>query len=198
VDTFLTLENRHTGEILRMRRVRDVQGKIIMTMDGTLPPGTSGPPPHVHFYEYEEGSVKAGTLGARVGDRKIVVPAGGTAVLPARVVHSWWNAGDDMLEFSGQVTPVVDLDRYLQAVFAVVNASESGRPSVFYMAHVLWRHRHTQAVAMPPRVVQRIVLPVVLLVGRVLGKYRGDNWPGSPGSCPGAPQVHAENAHPLQ
>jgi len=198
VDTFLTLENRHTGEILRMRRVRDVQGKIIMTMDGTLPPGTSGPPPHVHFHEYEEGSVKAGTLGARVGDRKILVPAGGTAVLPARVVHSWWNAGDDMLEFSGQVTPVVDLDRYLQAVFAVVNASESGRPSVFYMAHVLWRHRHTQAVAMPPRVVQRIVLPVVLLVGRVLGKYRGDNWPGSPGSCPGAPQVHAENAHPLQ
>lgn len=198
MDTFLTLENRHTGEILRMRRVRDVQGKIIMTMDGTLPPGTSGPPPHVHFHEYEEGSVKAGTLGARVGDRKIVVPAGGTAVLPARVVHSWWNAGDDMLEFSGQVTPVVDLDRYLQAVFAVVNASESGRPSVFYMAHVLWRHRHTQAVAMPPRVVQRIVLPAVLLVGRVLGKYRGDNWPGSPGSCPGAPQVHAENAHPLQ
>ena len=198
MDTFLTLENRHTGEILRMRRVRDVQGKIIMTMDGTLPPGTSGPPPHVHFHEYEEGSVKAGTLGARVGDRKIVVPAGGTAVLPARVVHSWWNAGDDMLEFSGQVTPVVDLDRYLQAVFAVVNASESGRPSVFYMAHVLWRHRHTQAVAMPPRVVQRIVLPVILLVGRVLGKYRGDNWPGSPGSCPGAPQVHAENAHPLQ
>jgi quercetin dioxygenase-like cupin family protein len=42
--------------------------------------------------------VKAGTLGARVGDRKIVVSAGGTAVFPAQVVHSWWNAGEDMLE----------------------------------------------------------------------------------------------------
>lgn len=164
MDTFLTLENRHTGEILRMRRVRDVQGRIVMTIDGSLPPGTSGPPPHVHFHEREEGMVKAGTLGARVGDRKIIVPAGGTAVFPAQVVHSWWNAGEDMLELSGQVTPVVDLDRYLQAVFAVFNASASGRPSIFYMVHVLWRHRHTQAVAMPPRGIQWIVVPVVLLV----------------------------------
>jgi len=40
----------------------------------------------------------------------------------------------------------------------------------------------------PPRAIQRIVFPVVLLVGRVLGKYRGDNWPGSPASCQGAPE----------
>jgi hypothetical protein len=150
----------------------------------------------VHFHEREEGTVKAGTLGARVGDRKIVVPAGGTAVFPAQVVHSWWNAGEDMLELSGQVTPVVDLDRYLQAVFAVFNASASGRPSIFYMVHVLWRHRHTQAVAMPPRGIQWIVVPVVLLVGHILGKYRGDSWPGSPTSCPGAPEVNAPSAHP--
>ena len=198
MDTFLTLENRHTGEILRMRRTRDAQGRIILTIDGSLPPGKSGPPPHVHFHEHEEGHVQSGTLGVRVGDKRIVVPAGGTAVLPARVVHSWWNAGEDMLELSGQVTPVVDLDRYLQAIFAVANASTSGRPSLFYMAHVLWRHRHTQAVAMPPRAIQRIVLPVVLLVGRILGKYRGDRWPGSPASCPGAPEVNAASAHPLQ
>lgn len=198
MDTFLTLENRHTGEILRMRRLRDVEGQMIMTIDGSLPPGKSGPPPHVHFHEHEEGIVQSGTLGAQVGDKRIVVPAGGTAVLPAGVVHSWWNAGKDMLEFNGRVIPVVDLDRYLQAIFAVVNASTSGRPSIFYMAHVMWRHRHTQALATPPRAIQRIVVPVVLLVGRILGKYRGDSWPGSPASCPGAPEVNAASAHPLQ
>jgi hypothetical protein len=77
------------------------------------------------------------------------------------------------------------LDRYLQAAWAVLNASKSGRPSLFYAAHVLWRHRHTQAIAMPPRAIQQIVFPLILFVGRVLGKYRGDNWPGSPASCPG-------------
>ena len=187
MDNFLRLENRHTGEILVMRRMRDAQGQIVLTLDGTLPPGTSGPPLHVHFHEHEQGIVKAGTLGAQIGTDKFVVPAGGTVVLPAGRPHRWWNAGDDLLEFSGNVVPV-DLDRYLQAVFAVLNAS-NGRPPIFYLAHVLWRHRDTQLLSIPPPAIQRIFLPVVLIIGCILGKYRGSSWPGSPESCPGAPLV---------
>ena len=189
MDDFLILENRHTRETLRLRRERDAAGKLILTIDGTLPAGSNGPPAHSHLHEREEGHVRAGTLGARVGDQKIVVPAGGTAAFPAGVVHSWWNAGEDRLEFAGQVVPLVDLDCFLQAIVAVLNAGESGRPPIFYLAHVLWRHRHTQAMAMPPRAIQRIVFPVVVLIGGLLGKYRGDSWPGSPASSTGAPEV---------
>jgi mannose-6-phosphate isomerase-like protein (cupin superfamily) len=188
VDNFLRLELRHTGEVLRMRRVRDSQGHTILALDGSLPARADGPPLHIHFHEREEVIVRAGTLGAQIGDEKVVVPTGGTAVLPAGVVHKWWNAGDDLLEVSGRVVPAVDLDRFLQALFAVLNASKSGRPSLFYLAHVLSRYRRTQAIMVPPRAIQRIVFPVVLLVGRVLGKYRGDNWPGSPALCHGAPE----------
>ena len=133
--------------------------------------------------------MKAGTLGARVGDKTITVPTGGRAVLPAGIVHTWWNAGEDLLEFSGRAIPAGDLDRYLQAVFAVVNASPSGRPSLFYIAHVLWRHRHSQVMVNPPVAVQRIVFPLLIALGHLLGKYRGYDWPGSPASCPGAPQA---------
>ena len=101
MDNFLRLENRHTGEILRMRRVLDAQGQIVLTLDGSLPPRASGPPLHLHFREREEGIVNAGTLGAQVGKKKIIVPTGGTAVLPAGLPHRWWNEGDDLLEFSG-------------------------------------------------------------------------------------------------
>lgn len=191
MDDFLRLENRHTGEILQMRRMRDAQGHIVLTLDGSLPPGASGPPLHVHFHEREEGIVKAGTLGAQVGTEKTIVPAGGTVVLPAALPHRWWNAGDDLLKFSGQMAPVVDFDRYLQAVFAVLNASPDSRPSIFHFAHVLWRHRDTQLLSTPPPAIQRIILPVLLFIGRILGKYRGSNWPGSPESCPGAPLVNA-------
>lgn len=188
VDNFLRLENRHTGEILRMRRMRDTDGQILLTIEGSLPPRMTGPPLHVHFHQREEGVVNAGALGARIGNEKIVVSVGGTAVFPAGVVHNWWNAGENLLELSGRVIPAVDLDHYLQALFAVLNASAAGRPSIFYLAHVLWRHRHTQAVMVPPPAIQRLVLPLVLLVGRILGKYRGENWPGSPESCTGAPE----------
>ena len=189
MNNFLQLENRKTGEILRMRRVRDSQGQVILNLEGTLPPRADGPPLHVHFHEREVGVVKEGTLGVQSGKQKTVVQAGGSIVLPAGVVHKWWNAGDGMLMFNGQAIPAVDLDRYLQAIFAVLNASPSGRPSIFYLAHVAWRHRHTQAFAIPPRAIQRIVFPLIVFVGRVLGKYRGDNWPGSPASCTGAPEV---------
>jgi len=192
VDSFLELQHRHTKEIVRMRRVRDASGQISLFIDGSLPPGMNGPPIHAHIHQQEEIVVKAGSLGARIANEKIVVPAGGTAVFPAGVVHSWWNAGTDVLELSGWATPAGDLDRFLQALFAVLNANASGRPSIFYLAQVLWRHRHTQAIMKPPVAIQRIVFPLILLIGRVLGKYRGVEWPGSPESCTGAPLVDAE------
>jgi hypothetical protein len=87
-------------------------------------------------------------------------------------------------------------------VFAISNAGMPGRP-VFHMAHVLHRHRHTQRIAAIPVWVQRIVLPVVVWLGSVLGQYPASGWPGAPGSCPGAPEaaitegqttINAENA----
>ena len=194
MNSFLTLSNRHTGEVLRLRKVRDATGQMILTIEGSLPPRMSGPPTHVHLHQREEVCVKAGTLGAHVGNESIVEPAGGTGVFPAGVVHSWWNAGEILLELSGQVIPAVDLDYFLQALFAVLNAGTSGRPSIFYLAHVLWRHRHTQAVMTPPVAIQRIIFPLVLLLGRILGKYRGTSWPGCPESGTGAPLMEAVTA----
>src|SRR5215472_3469085 len=63
-----TLTNRHTGERLQIRRVvRD--GSMCLELKGTLPPRQDGPPLHIHYYEYEEGTVVAGTLGAEVDGR---------------------------------------------------------------------------------------------------------------------------------
>jgi len=194
MDSFLELENRHTGEILRMRRLPDASGEIMLLIEGSLPAGMKGPPAHAHFHQREEATVKAGLLGIQVGKEKTVVPVGGSAAFPAGAVHSWWNAGQDLLELSGRSTPAADLDHFLQALFAVLNASEHGRPSIFYLAKVLWRHRRTQAVMTPPPAVQRMVFPLVLLVGHILGKYRGGSWPGAPESCTGAPQVEAMSA----
>ena len=191
---FLELKNRHTGEILSMRRVREANGQLVLMREGSLPPHRSGPPPHIHFAEREEGSVKAGTLGARVAGETIVVPAGNPAAFPIGVEHSWWNEGEEILEFHGRVTPLVDLDRYLQGVFAVMNASPNGRPSLFYMAHVMWRHRKTQSITVPPLAIQRVLFPVILFIGKMLGKYRGSAWPGSPESCTGAPGAALKDA----
>src|SRR5262249_54856120 len=162
-------------------------GQTILEIDGTLPAGAQGPPPHIHFKVREEIVVKAGTLGASVGRETLTLAAGESGVFPAGVVHRGGNAGGDPLGPSGRVVAAGDLDRFLQAVFAVLNSSPSGRPPIFYIAHVLWRHRDTHLMMTPPRVIQRTVFPLIVLIGTILGKYRGTNWPGSPESCPGAP-----------
>jgi hypothetical protein len=69
----------------------------------------------------------------------------------------------------------------------VVNASPPGRPSLFYMAHVLHRHRRTQVALNMPRLMETVLFPAIIFVGHLLGRYRGTNWPGCPGRCTGAP-----------
>jgi len=137
----------------------------------------------------EEGQVMAGTLSAVLNGRQLQVGVGETASFPAGSVHRWWNDGEETLVFEGHARPAVDLDLYLQAVFDVLNSGTSDRPPLFYMAHVVWRHRRTQAVLLLPRPIQAVVLPVIVLIGTILGRYRGTNWPGSPARCREAPII---------
>ena len=191
MDTHLQIENRHTGETLRLRRIRD-RGQVVLEMEGHLPPHRAGPPLHVHVIEHEEGAVVSGVLSGRVGGRTVTIRAGEPCVFPAGVPHRWWNDGDEPLRFKGRAVPAADLDRFLQAVFAIANAGAAGRPSVFHMVHLLHRHRHTQRLATIPVWVQRIVLPAVVVVGHLLGKYPSSGWPGAPTSSLGAPEGEVE------
>ena len=170
-----------------MRRVRR-SDQVVLEIEGSLPPKGEGPPLHVHLLECEEGEVVSGVVSAIVGGKTIKAAAGEHAVFPVGVAHRWWNAENQPLQVKGHVVPIVDLDRYLQAVFAVANAGQSGRMPLFYVAHLAYRHRRTQRLATVPWAVQRVVFPAIVFVGWLLGKYRGDAWPGAPKSCPGAPE----------
>lgn len=66
-------------------------------------------------------------------------------------------------------------------------ATAANRPPMFYMAHALHRHRHTQLALVIPRPVQRVLFPIIIWLGSMLGKYRGTDWPGCPARCTGAP-----------
>lgn len=184
----LVLDNRHTGEHLEVRRgVED--NRPVLLLRGSLPPRNQGPPLHVHHEEDEDGVVLAGTLGVQLGDRQLTVAAGQRAQLPRGVPHRWWNAGDEPLAFEGRVSPAVDLDRYLQAAFEVLNAGSPDRPPLFYLAHLALRHERTQTVLVMPPVLQRLVFRAAVTLGHLLGKYRGTAWPGCPERCTGLPPL---------
>jgi hypothetical protein len=142
---------------------------------------------HVHYVEDEEGRVTAGRLSATIGGRRIEARPGDVVRFPRGVPHRWWNDGDEAVEFEGVTRPAADLDRYLQAVFDIMNAGTPARPPLFYLAHLALRHRRTQAVLVMPDALQRVLFRIVVAIGTVLGRYRGTDWPGCPVRCTGAP-----------
>src|SRR4029077_15977050 len=97
-----------------------------------------------------EGVVLSGVLNGCVGTSTVTLRAGEACLFPAGVPHRWWDDGDEPLRFKGRVVPAADLDRFLQAVFAIANAGTVGRPSIFHMVHLLHRHRHTQRLPLRP------------------------------------------------
>ena len=142
---------------------------------------------HIHFAEDEEGHVTSGTLSVLLDGRRIAVGPGELASLPRGAAHRWWNEGHEPLTFLGYSGPLVDLDRYLQAVFEIMNAGSPGRPPIFYLAHLALRHHRTQAVLLMPRPIQALLFRVIVALGTVLGRYDGEDWPGCPSRCLGAP-----------
>jgi len=191
--TYLRLENRHTGEVLELLR-RRYSREILIELRGTLPAHQEGPPLHIHHLEDEDGTVTTGTLSVEVGGRRIDAGPGQSVQLPRGVPHRWWNQGDSPLAFEGHVRPAVDLDRYLQAVFEVMNAGSRNRPPLFYMAHVALRHRQTQTALVMRRPLQALVFRAALVLGTLLGRYRGSEWPGCPARCVGAPTAGGESS----
>ena len=182
----LIIENRHNGERLAMRRIKRGD-EVWLELKGSLPPHQQGPPLHIHVAEDEEGVVRSGTLSAVLNGRRFTAGSGERVSLPRGSTHRWWNDGSEPLVFEGYARPAVDLDRFLQAIFEVLNAGSAGRPPLFYMAHLLLRHRHTQTLVIMPRPIQAVLFRVIVAVGTVLGRYRGEDWPGCPSGCLGAP-----------
>ena len=182
----LVLEEVHTGERLELVRRNGVAGEELV-LNGVIPPHRAGTPVHAHLREEEEVTVLKGTLSTLLQGQRIEVGPGETLRVPRGAEHRWWNQGDEAVEFRATVRPAVDLDRYLQAVFQVNAAGPQGKPPLLHMAHVVVRHGGTQRVRILPGFIQGPFWVGLRILGTVLGKYRGNDWPGAPQRCSGAP-----------
>ena len=174
----LHLHNRHTGEDLRVTR-RVENGRDVLYLEGSLPPHSEGPPMHVHLDQDESGEVVSGQLSAMMDGKLLTRGAGERVVIPRGVRHRWWNSGDEVLVFHGKAEPAGDFDQYLADIFAILNASASGRPSPFYVAHLSLRYP-SQRLSPAPAWVDRIIFRIIVAIGTLVGAYPASGWPGAP------------------
>jgi hypothetical protein len=118
-------------------------------------------------------TVERGTMGwQRLGEEEHVARSGETAAFAPGEFHRFWNAGDDELVCTGFVRPPDNVEYFLTQVFASTKANGGGRPRLFDAAYLLTRYRSEFGMAVPPPPVQRVLFPVVVAIGRLLGLHR--------------------------
>ena len=166
-----TIDNGAGGERLTfLRRVPGASGGRL-EVENAVEPG-AGPPMHVHPHQEEALTVLEGRIGyRRPGQPERFAGPGQTATFRAGEAHRFWNAGEGVLRCRGYVEPAGNFEYFLGAIFESQKRNGGSRPDLLDAAFLVWRYRSEYRLVGIPRPVQRVVFPVLVAIGALLGRY---------------------------
>ncbi len=161
----------NAGEELTFEKLEVKGGEETIIVTNKIKPN-HGPPLHVHFLQDEAITVKKGRMGYQVvGEEETYLEAGESLRFEKGMAHRFWNAGEDILECSGWITPAHSIDYFLTSVYAAMSKSGSAQGDPFDMAYLITRYRKEYDLLIIPVFVKRIIMPLTVIVGKLLRKY---------------------------
>lgn len=161
-----------SGETLTFTKVlQEPDGDVVIGSNLVQP--NSGPPMHVHWLQDEGFTVIKGKMGYQIqGGPEQFAAEGESFVFKRGIPHRFWNAGEDVLQCEAWVKPAHNFVYFLTAIFAAQQKSGSPRPSMLDAAYLLRRYRSEFDMLGIPFLVKKLVMPLVYITGRLLGKYK--------------------------
>jgi quercetin dioxygenase-like cupin family protein len=167
-----TIDNAVTGERVVFRKTsRETNGSAVV-IETFVRPGGFVAAAHVHPNQEERFEVLRGSVGFRVGAKKLVAGPGQRITVPSGTPHKFWNAGDGEAHFVCEVRPALQFESLLETMFALANDGKTNRkglPNPLRLAVIARAHFDTVRLPFPPAVVQRIALVLGSPLGRLLG-----------------------------
>ncbi len=165
-----TIENI-IGEKLTFLRIVIKDGVEYLETESEVQPNT-GPPMHVHYKQDESLTVLSGKIAYQEfkGEKKYAGP-GATALFKAGVAHKFWNAGNEPLHLLGYVSPANNVIYFLSQMYQSMNEN-SGRPGMYDAAYLLGKYKTEFGMLEIPTFVQKVLFPVILLLGSISGKKK--------------------------
>ena len=159
------------GEKLTFLQTYIKEGKEYLEVENEVQPN-AGPPMHVHHKQDECITVVSGKMGYQVlgGDKQFAGP-GETVLFKAGVAHKFWNAGNEPLIGKGYITPAYNIVYFLSEIYKSAN-SNRGRPGLYDSAFLIDRYKSEFGMLEIPGFVQKILFPLVLFFGNILGKQK--------------------------
>ena len=165
-----TIENGAGERLTFLRRVPGATGDRL-EVENVVEPG-AGPIMHVHHYQEEALTVVEGRIGyQRPGEPARFAGPGETVSCRAGEAHRFWNAGEDILRCKGYIEPADNAEYFLGAIFESQKRSGGSRPNLLDAAFLTRRYRSEFGMAGISAPVQRFVFPVLVAIGRLLGRY---------------------------
>jgi quercetin dioxygenase-like cupin family protein len=119
-----------TGSPARMKATAETTGGAFSLSETTFPANTSGPPRHAHQHTTDTFYVLEGALHVTVGDREVDLPAGGYALVPPGVVHTFSNTSDAPVRFLNLNSPG-GWEDYLRDLAAAMSGGKMPEPAEF-------------------------------------------------------------------
>lgn len=164
-----TIENGAGERLTFTARVVEPGGERLVGSN-VVAPG-AGPPMHVHHLQEEALTVVQGRMGfQRPGGPPRLAGEGETVVFAAGDAHRFWNAGDGELHCTAYIKPAGNAEYFLSAVFESQKRN-GGRPSLLDVAFLARRYRSEFTMLEIPLLAQRIAFPLLVVIGRLLGRY---------------------------
>jgi len=165
-----TIENGGGERLTFLRRVSGPTGDRLEVQNWVSP--RVGPPLHTHHYQIESLTVVRGRIGyQRQGAPAQYAGPGETVTFLAGESHRFWNAGEDELHCTGYVEPPDSVEYFLTELFASTKRNGGTRPDPFDIAYLVTRYRDEFSLQAIPAAVQRVMFPLQIAIGRLLGKY---------------------------
>ncbi|MGZ8493422.1 MAG: cupin domain-containing protein [Gemmatirosa sp.] len=165
-----TIDNGAGERLTFLRRVPGVRGDRLEG-ENVVAPG-AGPPMHVHYWQEEALTVQRGRIGyQRLGEPERFAGPGETVTFKAGEVHRFWNAGQDDLHCTAYVEPADNIEYFLEQLFDSARRNGGARPHPLDAAYLVRRYRSEFALKAIPALAQRLVFPVLVLLGALLGRH---------------------------
>jgi quercetin dioxygenase-like cupin family protein len=165
------IENGAGERIIFLRKLPGPAGERL-EVENVVKPG-SGPPMHTHHFQEETLTVQQGRIGyQRLGEAAQFAGPGETVTFKPGEPHKFWNAGDDDLRCMGYIEPADNVEYFLTEIYDSTRRNGGTRPDPFEAAFLTTRYRSEFTMQEIPAAVQRLVFPVQVAIGRLLGRYR--------------------------
>ena len=167
-----TIENPVTGERLVFRKTSRETGGQAVVIETYVQPNGFVAAAHVHPSQEERFEVLRGSVGFKIGRKKLVAGPGQRITVPAGTPHKFWNAGDDTLCFRAEVRPALRFESLIETMFGLAadgKTNKKGMPNPLRLAVIANHHFDVVRLPVVPQVLQKMALVPGALLGRALG-----------------------------